>query len=1005
MAGRGRGLEAALPAWMTAMSNTPGTQPIGRSNTDSPETKSPASRMPISQPPLGSQGVPSGLIQKGPATISRGPQSAGTPPASLSVLPPHLFPPGMPPKLPPPPPISLQNAMMQRPSTSTPPTGIPSGAPPTGMLISGAPPAGMLPGTLPSGIPQGAPPAGMPPGVPPAGMPPGPLPGGMPPNGVPPGGMPPAGMPPGMPPQGLPPGMPPGALASRPPPGLPPPHLQVGGAGRYPAGVPPAQGVGQGVGLSAPPPQQQMLQQQQRTGPLPVPPPGLPPGLQGSGAPHSFATSILPTLSSGGTPVGMPGGSTSNWTEHKSPDGRKYFYNGKTKQSSWEKPKELMTAIEIADSMTPWREWTAPDGRKFYYNKETKQSKWTVPPELQQARDQAAAMSSQSQVSQAPVAQTPAPTGMHLPLGYAGAVPGLLHPSPLPSTTTPSSVSAPSVTAAPPTTAPPGIAPSVSAAPASEPANSAAPVVESIAPKVNISDSAPAPVTKAPLTFATKQEAKDAFKAMLTHCGIKSDWSWEATMRTVISDERYGALKTLGEKKACFNEWAMARGKVEKEEARQRAKKVRENFCKMLKEKEELKSWMRYSEATPLFEKDPRWLAVESSRERSELFDDVKVDIEKKEKEHKKQQRKERMAAFRKLLEETSSVKVDSQWRKVHEKLEDDPVCKALDSADRLDVFQEYMRDLEKVEAEQKLLEKEQRKRQERKNRDAFKELLGEHTEAGKITVRTSWKEYVMLCKHEDAYQALCSNLSGSKPRELFDDCLETLEKQHEKDKSMVKDALKLQKWVVKSDSSLEELETVLLQMDGGIGDKVKAMPKKSLASVHLELVERARQREEKEAKKRKRALQDFQDLLYSCREITPTSLWQESKEMLEGEPEFKALEDEGAAEQAFNAYVEQLTVKAQEKAERRAKEKDKKKEDKEERSSHKKSKKHKKRHRSDSEHSDKGNTSGEEEVQKKKRHKKSRKHSSAHEEEDETDEEGSKLGKKRDEAKEKVEM
>lgn len=97
-------------------------------------------------------------------------------------------------------------------------------------------------------------------------------------------------------------------------------------------------------------------------------------------------------------PVGMPPGipplmappvqpqppKTSDWVEHKSgPDGKTYYHNSRTGQSSWEKPKELMTAIERADASTPWKEHTAPDGRKYYYNKETKESKWTIPPDLQ----------------------------------------------------------------------------------------------------------------------------------------------------------------------------------------------------------------------------------------------------------------------------------------------------------------------------------------------------------------------------------------------------------------------------------------------------------------------------------------------------------------------------------------------------------------------------------------------------------------------------------------------
>jgi len=40
--------------------------------------------------------------------------------------------------------------------------------------------------------------------------------------------------------------------------------------------------------------------------------------------------------------------STSEWTEHKAPDDRLYYYNSKTKQSSWEKPDELKTKTEVS---------------------------------------------------------------------------------------------------------------------------------------------------------------------------------------------------------------------------------------------------------------------------------------------------------------------------------------------------------------------------------------------------------------------------------------------------------------------------------------------------------------------------------------------------------------------------------------------------------------------------------------------------------------------------------
>lgn len=43
-----------------------------------------------------------------------------------------------------------------------------------------------------------------------------------------------------------------------------------------------------------------------------------------------------------------PPNSAEQWTEHKAPDGRTYYYNTITKQSSWQKPDQLKSASEVS---------------------------------------------------------------------------------------------------------------------------------------------------------------------------------------------------------------------------------------------------------------------------------------------------------------------------------------------------------------------------------------------------------------------------------------------------------------------------------------------------------------------------------------------------------------------------------------------------------------------------------------------------------------------------------
>ncbi|CAB1346620.1 unnamed protein product [Coregonus sp. 'balchen'] len=83
------------------------------------------------------------------------------------------------------------------------------------------------------------------------------------------------------------------------------------------------------------------------------------------------------------TVTAVPGTVKSLWTEHKSLDGKTYYYNTETKQSSWEKPDDLKSPAEQMLSKCPWKEYKSDNGKAYYYNSQTKESRWTKPKELE----------------------------------------------------------------------------------------------------------------------------------------------------------------------------------------------------------------------------------------------------------------------------------------------------------------------------------------------------------------------------------------------------------------------------------------------------------------------------------------------------------------------------------------------------------------------------------------------------------------------------------------------
>ena len=66
------------------------------------------------------------------------------------------------------------------------------------------------------------------------------------------------------------------------------------------------------------------------------PPPGLIPGMVPRLPPPGIPPSGL-----GIHPMGIPPIAKGEWSEHRTADGRVYYYNSRTLQSTWERPKEM----------------------------------------------------------------------------------------------------------------------------------------------------------------------------------------------------------------------------------------------------------------------------------------------------------------------------------------------------------------------------------------------------------------------------------------------------------------------------------------------------------------------------------------------------------------------------------------------------------------------------------------------------------------------------------------
>ncbi|XP_004289761.1 PREDICTED: pre-mRNA-processing protein 40A-like [Fragaria vesca subsp. vesca] len=692
--------------------------------------------------------------------------------------------------------------------------------------------------------------------------------------------------------------------------------------------------------------------------------------LQPTGERPSVTTTVAQEASI--QPISL-GGNPAEWIDHKSADGRRFYYNRRTKLSTWEKPLELMTPLERADASTNWKEFTSPDGKKYFHNKVTKESRWIIPEELKLARQQVEKGSVKDIPQEMPVVHhstvtvSPPVTEAHTSTTTAQVASSPASVAPVVATSDVQTAIVSRSSASPMVSSPvkenadgvriPVVTP---CSDASENAEAAVTVNNAAAELMENPKKLPAqefvssegahlqenkeptndvrgekandiaeekPIDLEPMSYSNKLEAKDAFKALLESTNIGSDWTWDRAMRVIINDKRYGVLKTLGERKQAFNEFVGQRKKQEVEERRIKQKKAREEFTKMLEECSELTSSTRWGKLESLFENDERFKAVERDRDRRDLFDSYLEELQKKERAKAQEERKLHIVEYRQFLESCDFIKASSQWRKVQDRLEADERCSRLEKIDRLEIFQEYLRDLEKEEEEQRRIQKEEIRKAERKNRDEFRKVMEEHIAAGALTATTHWRDYILMVKDLPAYMAVASNSSGSTPKDLFEDVIEELEKQYQSDRVRIKDVVKSGKIVLSSTWDLEAFKTAV---SNDIGSP--SISDANLMVVFEELMERVREKEEKEAKRRKRLADDFFHFLSSFKEITPSSKWENCKSLLEVSSEYSAIGEESSCKEIFDKHITQLKEQAKEKERKRKEEKERREKERDER-------------------------------------------------------------------------
>ncbi|KAM4024465.1 pre-mRNA-processing factor 40 homolog A isoform 2-T2 [Anomaloglossus baeobatrachus] len=640
-----------------------------------------------------------------------------------------------------------------------------------------------------------------------------------------------------------------------------------------------------------------------------------------SPSPHPVI-SAPPSITINSTSNEEPAKPKSLWTEHKSPDGRIYYYNIETKQSTWEKPDDMKTPAEQMLSKCPWKEFKSDSGKPYYYNSQTKESRWAKPKELEDLEAMIKAEESGSvQESAAPAAPPPA---------QAAQAPEVV------STTTPVSI-----------IAEPEIVMSTPSTPAIDTENMVNDSVEEPVHSISMSiqekehevvsssgfleeyskpelllDLAPLEepeeekTPKKTYTWNTKEEAKQAFKELLKEKRVPSNASWEQAMKMIINDPRYSALAKLSEKKQAFNAYKVQTEKEEKEEARLKYKEAKESFQRFLENHDKMTSTTRYKKAEQMFTELDVWNGI-SERDRLEIYEDVMFYLAKKEKEQAKQLRKRNWEALKNILDNMANVTYCTTWSEAQQYLMDNPTfaedeeLQNMDKEDALICFEEHIRALEKEEEDDKQKTLLRERRRQRKNRESFQIFLDELHEHGQLHSMSSWMELYPTVSSDIRFANMLGQ-PGSTALDLFKFYVEGLKARYHDEKKIIKDILRDKGFVVELRTTFEDFVMVISSTK-----RATTLDAGNIKLAFNSLLEKAeareREREKEEARKMKRKESAFKSMLkQAAPPIEVDSIWEEVRDRFIKDIAFEDITLESERKRIFKDFVHALEHECQ---------------------------------------------------------------------------------------------
>ncbi|KAK2972597.1 hypothetical protein RJ640_007066 [Escallonia rubra] len=249
----------------------------------------------------------------------------------------------------------------------------------------------------------------------------------------------------------------------------------------------------------------------------------------------------------------------------------------------------------------------------------------------------------------------------------------------------------------------------------------------------------------------TKEECIIQFKEMLKERGVAPFSKWEKELPKIVFDPRFKAIPNYSARRTLFEHYVRTRAEEERKEKRAAQKAAIEGFKQLLEEaNEDIDHTTDYHTFRKKWSNDPRFEALDR-KEREIVLNERVIPLKRAAEEKSQAIHAAAAFGFKSMLRDRD-ITPTSRWSKVKDSLRNDPRYTSVKHENREVLFNEYISELKSVKEEAERVAKAKREEEDKlkeRERAMRKRKEREEQEVERVRSKARRKEAV------ESYQAL----------------------------------------------------------------------------------------------------------------------------------------------------------------------------------------------------------------------------------------------------------